>query len=189
MDGAAVAAAHRDDDVGGAHDLVGQRLGELEGHLDPELGDRLDDGVVDDRGGIRAGGERVDAAFGDVTGERGGHLRARGVLGADEQHERRGLGDQAVGLRGGLQALAREALDQDREVGGDRDRDQPLERVRDDGLDGLAREHAVVLLDQPRGDRAQPPLQRLAHQWCRGILTRPRARRTSSCCRHSRVRR
>ena len=67
-----------------------------------------------------------------------------------------------------------EALDQDRQVCGDGDRDQSLDRVCDDSLDCLAREHAVVLLDQPRADRAQPPLQRLAHR------ARPRAFSTRS---------
>src|SRR6478752_1705829 len=36
VDRADVAAAHRDHDVGGSHELVGQRLGELLAHVDAE---------------------------------------------------------------------------------------------------------------------------------------------------------
>ena len=44
VDRAGVAAAHRDHDVGGAHDLVGERLRELLAHIDAELVHGLDDG-------------------------------------------------------------------------------------------------------------------------------------------------
>ena len=40
-DRAGVAAAHRDDDVGGLHDLVGPGFGELVGDVDADLGHRL----------------------------------------------------------------------------------------------------------------------------------------------------
>ena len=41
IDRAGVAAAHRDHDVGGLHDLVGERLGELFVQVDAELVHRL----------------------------------------------------------------------------------------------------------------------------------------------------
>src|ERR1044072_2587220 len=44
---ARVAAAHGDDDVGGAHDLVGPRLGELVCDVDADLGHCKDRGRID----------------------------------------------------------------------------------------------------------------------------------------------
>ena len=60
VDRARVAAAHRHDDVGGAHDLVGERLGELLAHVEADLGHRLDHGRVDLVGRIAACGAHVD---------------------------------------------------------------------------------------------------------------------------------
>ena len=64
IDRAGVAAAHRDHDIGGAHDLIGERLRELLAHVDAELVHRLDDRGVDHvaRGRCRPSGRgRVPA--------------------------------------------------------------------------------------------------------------------------------
>ena len=98
VDRAGIAAAHRDHDVGGAHDLVGQRLRELLAHVDAELGHRLDHGGVDLAARRAPGRADVDAPLGAKLDEPGGHLAAAGVVDADEQHLGLLLHDQVVGL-------------------------------------------------------------------------------------------
>ena len=110
VDRAGVAAAHRDHDVGGAHDLVGERLRELLAHVDAELGHRLDDGRVDLVGRGAAGRADVDPALGAELDETGRHLAATGVVDADEQDFGLLLRDHPFGLRERLQPLAGEAV-------------------------------------------------------------------------------
>ena len=86
VDRAGVAAAHRDHDVGGADDLVGERLRELLAQVDAELAHRLDDGRVDPLAGRAARRADVDAALRAELDEPGGHLAAARVVDADEQH-------------------------------------------------------------------------------------------------------
>jgi hypothetical protein len=64
------------------------------------------------------------------------------------------LEQQPVRVRDRAQPLAREALGQQREMQRDGNRSEPFERVRDDTLDGLGREDAVVLRRQQGGDVA-----------------------------------
>src|SRR5690606_28325554 len=74
VDGAGVAAAHGDHDVGGADGVVGEGLGELFRQVQPDLGHHLVDGGVDPVGGCGAGGADADAAPGVVVEQGGGHL-------------------------------------------------------------------------------------------------------------------
>ena len=62
VDRAGVAAAHRDHDVGGLDELVGERLRELLAHVDAELVHRLDHGRVDLLAGRAARRADVDPA-------------------------------------------------------------------------------------------------------------------------------
>src|SRR5262245_24428653 len=55
IDRTGIAAAHRDDDVGGPHDVVRERLRVLLAHVDAQLAHRLDHGRIDDLGGIAPG--------------------------------------------------------------------------------------------------------------------------------------
>ena len=88
VDGAGVAAAHGDDDVGGADDVVGERLGERGGDVDPEFGhggDARRRSMA--AAGLGAGGADVHPALAAQCWSRaGGHLGAAGVVHADEQH-------------------------------------------------------------------------------------------------------
>src|ERR1019366_685594 len=80
-----VTAAHRDDHIGGADDVVGQGFGEGFGELDPPFGQRLDGQGADLLVGLRAGGTDVDLLGGQVLGQGCGHLGAAGVVDTDEQ--------------------------------------------------------------------------------------------------------
>jgi hypothetical protein len=73
-DGAGVAAAHGDDDVGGADDLVGPRLGVLAGDVDAALGHRRDGRRVDPAGRVGAAGPGDRVVGGEVGEEPQGHL-------------------------------------------------------------------------------------------------------------------
>ena len=110
VDRAGIAAAHRDHDVGGAHDLVGERLGELLAHVDAELLHRVDDGRVDLVRRSRAGRADVDPPLRAQLDEAGGHLAAPGVVHADEQHLGLVLVDDPLRLGERLQPLAGEAV-------------------------------------------------------------------------------
>src|SRR5205085_863965 len=81
-----VAAPHRDHDVGLPDRVVGQELRPLGGEIDVELGHRRDDGRVERAGGRAPGGPDVDATRGVAVEQRRGHLRATGVVDADEEH-------------------------------------------------------------------------------------------------------
>ena len=86
IDRAGVAAAHRDHDVGGAHDLVGERLRELLAHVDAELLHRLDTaGLISSAGAMPAERTWMRPSRAQLD-EPGGHLAAAGVVDADEQH-------------------------------------------------------------------------------------------------------
>lgn len=84
--GAGVAAAHADDDVGGVHDFLGPGFGEFPGDVDTDFAHGVDDALFD----AVAGGGAAGPAGGAVTGEMGEesecHLRASGVVGAQERH-------------------------------------------------------------------------------------------------------
>ena len=86
VDRAGVAAAHRDHDVGGAHDLIGERLRELLGHVDAELLHRLDDRGVELVGRPAARRADLDSSLRAQPDQPGGHLAAAGVVHAHEQH-------------------------------------------------------------------------------------------------------
>ena len=105
---ARVAAAHRDDDVGGLDGGVVEplRVGAGGAQVDAELGHRLDDGRVDLVGRGGAGGADDDAVTGVVGEQRGGHLGTAGVVDADEQDfgsgvSHRGSPSGCGGRRGG----------------------------------------------------------------------------------------
>src|SRR5580693_4753093 len=86
--GAGVAAAHGDDDIGGPDLVAGQRLGELAGQVEADLGHGLDDGGVDLAGGLGPGGGHADLPGGLVVEQGGGHLGPAGIVDADEEHVR-----------------------------------------------------------------------------------------------------
>jgi hemoglobin len=88
-DRARVAAAHRDHDVRRLHFPGRQRLGELRGDIQADLGHGLDDGGVQLAGRLGAGRGHPDPPARLLGQQGGGHLGAAGVVGADEQH----LGD------------------------------------------------------------------------------------------------
>jgi hypothetical protein len=85
IDRAAVAAAHRDHDIGRANSLVGELLRRLVGQVDAELGHRLDDGRVERVGRLAASGTNADRAPGAELEQAGGHLASTRVVDADEQ--------------------------------------------------------------------------------------------------------
>src|SRR5437763_864577 len=86
VDRAGVAAAHRDHDVGGLDNLVGERLRELLAHVDADLLHRLERRRVDLVRGGRAGRADVDAALRTKLDQASGHLAAAGIVRAAEQH-------------------------------------------------------------------------------------------------------
>jgi hypothetical protein len=90
----------------------------------------------------------VDAAFGVVVEQRGGHLAAAGVLHAHEQHLGHLLGDRALHLAERAQALAREAMAEQRHEVLDARVGERLQRLGHVALDRLGRERAGELLGQ-----------------------------------------
>src|SRR5918999_2988475 len=80
VDGAGIAAAHRDHHVGGAHDLVGERLGELLAHVDAQLLEERDGVWVDLGRRGRARRADVDPPLRAELQEACSHLAAAGVL-------------------------------------------------------------------------------------------------------------
>jgi hypothetical protein len=84
--GAGVAAAHRYDDVGLLCEFAGETLGAAVGEVDVELAHDLDDLGVDVVVGVgdAAGGERVVTSARCALEQGGAHLRAAGVMQADE---------------------------------------------------------------------------------------------------------
>src|SRR5204863_7403381 len=80
-DRASVAAAHGDDHVGGAGDLVGPRFRVLTGDVDAAFGHRRDGGGVDLVAGFGAAGPGHRPVAGKVGEEPQRHLGAAGVVG------------------------------------------------------------------------------------------------------------
>ena len=71
---ARVAASHGHDGIGGAHDIVGQRLGELLRDIECRVRRARRDHRKDALAGLRAGRAHMDAVAGEVACERGSHL-------------------------------------------------------------------------------------------------------------------
>ena len=118
-DGAGVAAAHGDDDVGGLDDLVGPGLGVLAGDVDVAFGHGLDRGGVDFVARFGAAGPGDRGVAGVVLEEAHRHLGAAGVVGAQEQHGGFAVMGQPFDLGQGVQALPGEAFGQQRQEVGD----------------------------------------------------------------------
>jgi hypothetical protein len=85
-DGAGIAAAHGDDDVCGADDLVGPGLGVLAGDVDAAFGHSSDGGGVDLEAGFGAARPRGGPVAGEVLEEAEGHLAAACVVDAEEEY-------------------------------------------------------------------------------------------------------
>ena len=85
-EGAGVAAAHGDDDVGGLDGFGGEDLRGVGGDVDADFGHGLDGDGVDLVGGFADPAERTSIRVaGEVAQVAGGHLGAAGVVDADEQ--------------------------------------------------------------------------------------------------------
>jgi hypothetical protein len=110
VDRTGVTAAHGDDDVGAASRLVGERLGELLGHVEPAFGEDLGDRGVDLLAGGGAGGAHDDPAVAVVVEQHPGSDGAAGVVGADHED----LGDVghecSLGADDGAEAVGGEPL-------------------------------------------------------------------------------
>ena len=106
--------------------------------------------------GLRTRLTHVHAIAGEATEQRRGHLRATGVLHADEEHLGHRLRDRALRLREGGEAVTGETGRETRKVGlhlrGARERGVGLEH---DALHGLLVEHAVELAGQVLGGPVQ----------------------------------
>ena len=114
-DGAGVAAAHGDDDVGGLHDLVGPGFGELAGDVDADFGHRLDRRRVDLVSGFRSAGPGDGILSGHVREVTQRHLGAARVVGAQEQDGGLAVDHLALDSGQGIKALAGEPLGQQRQ--------------------------------------------------------------------------
>src|SRR5690606_24767258 len=84
-EGAGVAAAHRDDDVRGLHRFGGKYFRLFCRDVDVELGHGVNGDGVDLVGWHGSGGANLDTLARDIAEESGRHLRAAGVVDADEQ--------------------------------------------------------------------------------------------------------
>src|SRR5262249_6098478 len=82
---ARVAAAHRDDHVGGPHDLVGPRLRELAPDVDADLRHGCDGGRVHLVAGLRPARPGHRPVAGEMLEPSHRHLRAAGIVHAEEQ--------------------------------------------------------------------------------------------------------
>src|SRR5205823_10945842 len=85
IDRARVAAAHRDDHVGGLDHGPGERLRELPADVDADLAHGLDDRGVQLFRGLAAGRAHLDPPGRELIKEPGRHMAAPGVVYADEQ--------------------------------------------------------------------------------------------------------
>ena len=101
-----------------ADELVGQRLPELAGKVDANLCHGLDDSKrVDHLGRVGAGGADVDARVGELVKQPCRHLRAPGVVDADEQDLRNLLGDPVFGLGKRINSPSTESMNEYGEEG------------------------------------------------------------------------
>ena len=105
VDGAGVAASHRDHDVGGLDVAGGERFGVLAGDVESDFGHRLNDGGIEQSGGRGGRGVDDDGEAGsddcsrDLGGdERGGGCRGDAGIGVGEGAAD---GDGGVGEGGG----------------------------------------------------------------------------------------
>jgi len=150
--GAGVAAAHGDHDVGGADDLVGPGLGVFAGDVDADLGHGGDGGRVDLAAGFGAAGPGDRFAAGEVVEPAEGHLGATGVVDAEEQDDGDALVGFALDLGESLEALAGEALGEQRQERRDAGAaGELLVAGLEEQLDGLNRERALVLAGEVLG--------------------------------------
>jgi hypothetical protein len=86
--GAAVAAAHGDDHIGGFDGVCGEDFGLFGGDVDALFSQGLDGYGVDLVGGFGAGRADFDTAAREMVEVAGGHLGAAGVVDANEQNGR-----------------------------------------------------------------------------------------------------
>ena len=156
---ARVAAAHGDHDVGRAHDLVRPGLRVLPRDVDADLGHRRDRGgvhLIARLGAARPGDRPVAGQLAEVAQ---GHLRATGVVGAQEEDD--GAMVVALALDAGqcLQTLAGEPLGEGGQVPvvADASTEVVVRRV-EEALDRLRPEGALELLLQERGRGSQHEL-------------------------------
>ena len=155
-DRAGVTAAHRDDDIGGADDLVGPWLRVLAGDVDADFGHRVDGRRVDLGSRFGTAGVHQDAVAGEVLQPAGGHLGAAGVVDAEEQDGGGGHVDLSFDLGEGLEAVAGEAFGEDRGEGGDASLwEELVEAVGEEPFDGLGSEDASELVLQLGADGEQ----------------------------------
>ena len=151
IDRAGVAAAHRDHDVRGLHELVGQRLRELLAHVHADLLHRLVHDRVDLVAGRAPGRPHVNAALGAELDQPGRHLAPSGVVDADEQDLGLLLHDRSFHLCQRPEPLAREAVGEDGNEDVDPGLSEEVERLRDVALDRLLGEDALELVGEPLG--------------------------------------
>src|SRR5882672_687832 len=109
-DRAGVAAAHRDDHIGGADDLVSPRLRELGRDVDASFGHRGHGGRVDADTRFGTTGPTHRPIIGEVLEETQRHLATAGVVHTQEQHHRAAVVTVALDLRQRLQTLPGEAF-------------------------------------------------------------------------------
>src|SRR5436190_14789028 len=88
IDGAGVAAAHRDHDVGRANRAACERLRKLPREIDVDLRHRLDDDGIEPLRRLAARGADSHPALGQLAENPGGHLAPSGVVHAHEQNFR-----------------------------------------------------------------------------------------------------
>jgi len=82
--GAGVAAPHRDDDIGGANDLIRPALGVFARNVDAAFAHRLDGGRVDLVSGFGAAGPGDRAVAGVLLEKAECHLGPSGIVDAKE---------------------------------------------------------------------------------------------------------
>ena len=151
---AGVSAAHRDDDVGGHDDVVGEGLGELLREIEADLCHHLHDLRVDLFGWRAPGRADVDPTLGVVIEQRRCHLAAPRVVDACEQHLRDVRHDPPLVSRHRSEPVTGEALSQRRKVRGDPGAAGERRRgLLQDGCHRLGGEHSGELVRQPL-DRA-----------------------------------
>ena len=147
---------------------VGPGFGELAGDVDADFGHRGDGGGVDLGAGFGAAGPGDGAVAGEVVEPAEGHLRAAGVVHAQEQHDRGAVGAFAFDFGEGAESLAGEAFGHQRqEVGELGAVGELVVAGLEEQLDGLGGEEVVELVVQGGGGELG---WRSAGRWrgCRG---------------------